>query len=54
MQAAVERGEISAAHLRNFEKLRKESEFHDLSQHERRKRDRALGRFMHNYKKQRD
>lgn len=54
VQAAVERGELSAAHLRNYEKLRKESEFHDLSQQERRKKDRAFGRFLHNYKKQRD
>lgn len=27
MLAAVERGELSVAHLRNFQKLRKESEF---------------------------
>jgi len=54
VHAAVERGEISEAHLRNFEKLRKESEFHDLSQQERRKKDRAFGRFVHAYKKQRD
>jgi len=54
VRAAVERQELSAAHLRNYEKLRKESEFHDLSQQERRKKDRAFGRFLHNYKKQRD
>ncbi len=54
VHAAVERGELSEAHLRNFEKLRKESEFHDLSQQERRKKDRAFGRFVHAYKKQRD
>lgn len=53
-KVAVERGELGAAHLRNYQKLRKESEFHDLSQQERRKKDRAFGRFMHNYKKQRD
>lgn len=52
--AAVERGELSEAHLRNYLRLRKESEFHDLSLQERRKKDRAFGRFMHNYKKQRD
>lgn len=50
----MERGELSAAHLRNFEKLRKESEFHDQSQQERRKKDRAFGRSLHAYKKQRD
>ncbi len=41
-------------HLRNYQKLRKESEFHDLSSLERRKKDRDFGRFLHNYKKQRD
>jgi ribosome biogenesis GTPase len=54
VRAAIERGEISEAHLRNYQKLRKESEFHDLSQQERRKKDRAFGRFLHAYKKQRD
>ncbi len=54
VRAAVERGEISAAHLHNFSKLRKESEFHDQSQQERRKKDRAFERYMHNYRKQRD
>jgi ribosome biogenesis GTPase len=54
VRAAIERQELSEAHLRNYQKLRKESEFHDLSQQERRKKDRAFGRFLHNYKKQRD
>ena len=48
----MERNELSEAHLRNYLKLRKESEFHELSLTERRNKDRAFGRFMHSYKKQ--
>lgn len=54
VRAAIDRQELSEAHLRNYQKLRKESEFHDLSQQERRKKDRAFGRFVHAYKKHRD
>jgi len=54
VRAAVERNELSAEHLQHYLKLRKESEFHELSQVERRKKDRAFGRFIHAYKKQRD
>lgn len=53
VRAAIDRNEVSEAHLRNYLKLRKESEFHELSLTERRNKDRAFGRFMHNYKKQR-
>jgi len=52
VRAAIERHEITEAHLHNYLKLRKESEFHELSLTERRNRDRAFGRFLHNYKKQ--
>jgi ribosome biogenesis GTPase len=54
VRAAIERQELSEEHLHNYQKLRKESEFHDLSSLERRKKDRAFGRFVHNYKKQKD
>lgn len=47
VRAAVERNEISGKHLRNYLKLRKESEFHDLSMTERRNNDKAFGRFIH-------
>lgn len=54
VRAAIERQEISEEHLRNYQKLRKESEFHKMSSLERRKKDRAFGRFVHRYKKQQD
>jgi ribosome biogenesis GTPase len=54
VRAAIERQELSAEHLQNYLKLRKESEFHELSSLERRKKDRTFGRFLHNYKKHKD
>ena len=51
VRAAVDRSEVSEKHLRNYLKLRKESAFHDLSLSERRNKDKAFGRFIHNYKK---
>lgn len=54
VRAAITRHELSEEHLRNYLKLRKESAFHDLSYIDRRKKDRAFGRFVHNYKKQKD
>lgn len=54
VRAAVERNELSAEHLQNFFKLRKESEFHEMSRLERRQKDKAFGRFLHAYKKRRD
>ena len=53
VRAAVARNEISEKHLRNYLKLRKESEFHELSLTERRNKDKAFGRFIHTYKKHR-
>ena len=54
VRAAIERNELSQDHLQNYLKLRKESEFHDMSSIDRRKKDRAFGRFIHSYKKQKD
>jgi len=51
VRAAIERHELAEEHLRSYLKLRKESEFHELSQAERRQKDRAFGRFLHAYKK---
>lgn len=51
VRAALERNDITEQHLRNYLKLRRESEFHDLSLSERRNKDKAFGRFMHHYKK---
>lgn len=54
VRAAIERNELSEDHLQNYLKLRKESEFHDMSSIDRRKKDRAFGRFVQTYKKQKD
>jgi ribosome biogenesis GTPase len=54
VRAAIERNELSEDHLQNYLKLRKESEFHDMSSIDRRKKDRAFGRFVQSYKKQKD
>ena len=52
VRAAIERHELTEEHLQNYQKLRKESEFYDLSLIDRRKKDKAFGRHMHTYKKQ--
>ena len=54
VRAAIERHELSEEHLRNFLKLQKEAVFNDLSYVDRRKKDRAFGRFLHTYKKRKD
>ena len=54
VRAAIERDELSKDHLQNYLKLRNESEFHDLSYIDRRKKDKAFGKFVHTYKKQKD
>lgn len=54
VRAAIERHEVGEEHLRSYLKLRKESEFHELSHVERRKKDKAFGRFVHSYKKQKN
>jgi ribosome biogenesis GTPase len=43
---ALESGEIEAEHYENFLKLRKESEFYELTYAERRKKDKDFGRFI--------
>ncbi len=52
MRAAIERRELSAEHLQNYQKLRKESEFHDLSAQDRRNKNKVFGKSLHTYKKQ--
>jgi ribosome biogenesis GTPase len=48
---AVENGALSEDRFRSYLKLRKESEFHDLSSVEKRKKDRSFGRFIKTAKK---
>jgi ribosome biogenesis GTPase len=52
VRMAIERHELSEEHLKNYQKLRKESVFHDLSYVERRSKDKAFGRFVHSAMKQ--
>lgn len=48
---AIEEGTLHQAHYRNFIKLRSESAFHDLSYLEKRKKDKAFGRYIKSAKK---
>lgn len=50
--AAVEDGGLSAERYEGYLKLRKETEFHDLSHAEKRRKDRAFGRFLKVAKRQ--
>lgn len=50
--AAVSSGEISKDRYSSFLKLRKESEYHELSYMDKRKKDRAFGRFIKSAMKQ--
>lgn len=51
VRKAIERHELNPEQLQNYLKLTKESEFHELSYLERRKKDRAFGQFVHAVKK---
>jgi ribosome biogenesis GTPase len=52
VRAAVERGELSEDRLSNYLKLRKESEYYEMSYIDKRKKDKTFGRFIKSYKKQ--
>lgn len=52
VRAAVERGELSEDRYSNYIKLKKESEFHEMSYLDKRKKDRAFGKFIKTVKKQ--
>lgn len=47
---ALESGEIDAEHYETFLKLKRESEYHQLSYAEKRKKDKAFGRFIKSVK----
>jgi len=49
--AAVENGDIDEDRYRNFLKIKKESEFYDLSYREKRKKDKSFGKIIKNHKK---
>ncbi len=52
VRAAVERGELSRDRYSSYLKLKKESEFHEMSYLDKRKKDRAFGKFINTVKKQ--
>ncbi len=51
VRAAIDRHELTEQQLQSYLKLRKESDLHEQSHVDRRKKDRAFGRFLHNYQK---
>jgi len=49
---AIEAGDLSEARFQSYLKLKKETEYHDLSYVKKRKKDRSFGRFIKSVKKQ--
>ena len=49
--AALDDGEIDEDRYQNYLKLKKETEFYDLSHHDKRKRDKAFGKMVRNHLK---
>ena len=49
--AAVKSGEIDEGRYENYLKLRRESEFYEMSYREKRKKDKSFGKMVKNYKK---
>jgi len=54
VREAIERGELNAEHFQNYQKLKKESEFHDLSYADKRQKDRAFGKLVRSVSKTRN
>lgn len=54
VRAAIERGELSEAHLQGYRKLQREAVHHDLSYAERRRKDREFGRHVRSVLKEKD
>ena len=52
VRAAVTNGELSEDRYSSYIKLKKESEYHEMSYVDKRKKDRAFGRFIKSAKKQ--
>lgn len=46
VREAIERGELNVEHFQNYQKLKKESDFQELSYAEKRKKDRAFGKLV--------
>ena len=54
IRAAIEQGTLNAGHFENYVKLKKESDFHDLSYAEKRQKDRAFGKLVRSVSKTRN
>jgi len=52
VRASIERGELNEDRYSSYIKLRKESEYNEMSYLDKRKKDRAFGRFIKSVKKQ--
>lgn len=52
VRAAIETGDMSEEPYRNYLKLRKETQYHDRSHVEKRRKDRDFGRFIKSFQKQ--
>ncbi len=52
IRAAIESGELSEDRFASYMKLRKESEFNEMSRLDKRNKDKAFGKFIKTYKKQ--
>lgn len=50
IREAVEKGEVEESRYRNFLKLRKESDFYEMSYQEKRKKDKTFGKMVKKYK----
>jgi ribosome biogenesis GTPase len=51
VMAAIDEGNLSEERYESYFKLRKETEYHDLSYVEKRKKDKAFGRFIKSVQK---
>jgi len=54
VREAIERGELNAEHFQNYLKLKKESDFHELSYADKRQKDRAFGKLVRSVSKTRN
>lgn len=52
VRAAVKNGELNEERYSSYIKLKKESEFYEMSYLDKRKKDKAFGRFIKSVKKQ--
>lgn len=54
VREAIERGDLNAEHFQNYLKLKKESDFHELSYADKRQKDRAFGKLVRSVSKTRN